>query len=192
MEREGFFKTPIASVAIAFPPQTVKVAKKWLSLLFTENSNLAEYLLNMQSSVKKENTDTITQYFSPNPMKLCAMIRFTHDYSSREFVRLLEDSFEEVSQESTNAFKETLLDAIGKRRIQCGDEIAFYWFDNGDLMLTKDNDIRAIVHIPEVNKPLLEAFVRKDRTISPNLADCVENNTSAIRLQGERTSNTKN
>lgn len=180
---------PVAKVALAFSSDAVRAAKKWSNLLHSDTRSLPDYLLRNNSDergVRKENRDTLQEFFAPNPVKLAAIVRFTANLSRSDFLALFDKPFEEaegVSSEEFRAFRETLRDVIGKRKILAGEEVSFYWFENGDLMILKEDEIRGILHLREINKPLLEAFVSRDKTIVSGLSECVERNIPNMRVK---------
>jgi hypothetical protein len=55
-----------------------------------------------------------------------------------------------------------------------GDDVCIYWYENGDLIFTKNHSIHGIINQPELNKILLDAFVHPDFTVADELADTID------------------
>jgi hypothetical protein len=55
-----------------------------------------------------------------------------------------------------------------------GDEIGIYWYENGDLIFTKNRQMEAVAHQPDFNKVLLDCFIDPHISIVSGLPDTLE------------------
>ncbi len=187
------YDTEVAKISISLSPKSLEAAKNWSKLQninnkSISNSTLAETLLNLDHTVTKytktsprsselpEGYEPHRHRYTINPLIIAVCLRFQSEIKTKEFLRFFHKSFENCSKESYEAFKDTLNDVISNRKIQSTDEIAFYWFSNGDIMISLNEAISAIIHIPEINVMLLDAFVTKKKAMIEDLVTCVEEN----------------
>lgn len=183
------YDAEVAKISVSLSPKSLEAAKNWSKLQnindkSSASSTLAQTLLNLDHTITKyssrRNPELLEGYesynYTINPLTIAVSLRFQSEVRTKDFLRFFHKSFENCSKESYEAFKETLLDVISNRKIHPKEEISFYWFSNGDIMISLNEEISAIIHIPEINVYLLDAFVTKEKTMIEDLVTCVEEN----------------
>jgi hypothetical protein len=160
---------PKLKIAVSFAIPAFNRAKRWI---YKEDNNdhqktdadtLSDYLLD-DGGVNSPNT-------MHNPLKVGATIRVNQSISTDEFLRLFRKAFEGASWRSYSKFEDTLTKCIAAEKLLKDEELSFYWFDDGDLMISKNRDVRGRILIKDVSRRLLKAFVDKDKNISSDLYD---------------------
>lgn len=166
----------VAKIGVGCDRYSLKGAKEWTRDQRNRNRPpLEDYLL------RRENL--LTPYAIANPLRVAVMIRFEENFPTRDFVKLFEApllSSSSCSRESWTTFRDTLSDSMGDRRMLAGDEVGLFWYDNGDLLLTKNHNIQGVLHLPEINRPLLAAFLDSQDGFAKDLAECVESSVELI------------
>ena len=111
-----------------------------------------------------------------NPLKVGITIRFGESMPTEDFIHLFRDAFRESSWKSFRHFEDSITRIIGRDRIRSGEELNFYWFDDGDLMICKNGEVRGRIVVEDVNRSLLAALVDKQKAISKDLLDSLKKN----------------
>jgi hypothetical protein len=55
-----------------------------------------------------------------------------------------------------------------------GDEIGIYWYENGDVIFTKNHQMEAVAHQPAFSRVLLDCFIDRNLSIVSGLTDTLE------------------
>lgn len=165
-------------VAVSLAIPTIDRAKRWVTEEEKgkhqgEPENLVDCLLE-EPWIPSPNT-------AYNPLKLGITIRFEESMPTEDFIHLFRDAFRETSWKSFRHFEDVLTRVIGRDRLRIGEEISFYWFDDGDLMITKNGDVRGRILVEDVNKSLLSAIVEKNKSISQDLHESLKKNIPTLR-----------
>lgn len=116
-----------------------------------------------------------------NSLKLGITIRFEESMPTEDFIHLFRDAFRESSWKSFRQFEDTIFRAVGRDRIRNGEELNFYWFDDGDMMICKNGEVRGRILVEEVNRSLLAALVDKRKAVNKDLYDSLKKNIPTLR-----------
>ncbi len=162
----------VAKVAVGCSTYTIDRAKYWKEKRFQDQSTLTEVLL------RRENT--ITPYGIANPLKVSVIVHVTKDFGTKDFIKLFEPCFVSCSKEGLQTFRDTMNDVIGDRKLRAGDDVSIYFYDNGDLIFTKNEAIKAVIHFPEINQHILNGFIHPQYSAVDQLSDCIEENIQFI------------
>lgn len=122
----------------------------------------------------------ITPYSISNPLKVVVILRFTRNIEEELFIDLLQQPLGSYSLEANESFRAFLFHVIEDRTIRKGDEITFYWFDDGSLVVAKNGEIRGNIKFQELYHAVLDAFLNPQISISPDLYKCAMRSIPAI------------
>jgi hypothetical protein len=168
----GFKRQTLFKVAVALPSSSLDRAKIWSreSHKHThypeqhrndEHRTLTDYLL--------QKVNIITPYEIANPLKVAITIRFLQTTQTQDFIKLFQDAYDGAPWRYFAYLDDALSKAISDEKIRSGEELGFYWFDDGEMLVTKNGDVRGRIYKQGVNRRFLEAFVEDDHTISNEL-----------------------
>ncbi len=167
-----FKKQTLFKIAVALPSSSLDRAKIWDREYHTaqrrgeESRPLSDYLL--------QKVNIVTPYEISNPLKVAITIRFLQTMSTDDFLQIIRDGFQGAPWRYTAYLEDALNKAISDEKIRSGEELAFYWFDNGELMVVKNGDVRGRIYKEGVNRRFLEVFVDNEHAICTELVKGLE------------------
>eukprot|EP01039_Chlorochromonas_danica_P007299 gene7298-8077_t len=173
----GYFKAhaeEFCKVAVALSPSSVDRAKLWYLRQASTAASLTEYLLSREN--------IITPHSISNPLKVAVMMKFTTATTADYLVHLFKSAFRSCPKASTSIFMKMLVNAL-RGTLEPNDELAFYFFDNADVIVTKNGIVCAIINIPEINEAFLNVFLDPTESIVPELYDAVVENVHTIEYK---------
>jgi len=171
MRRKNLFvvEVDIYFIGLNISDTTLAQAKQW-STSFRNKCSLAEHVYGNLS-----NKSTL-----PTEIKLSATLRFARGVTKAQFLDAFDAAFKGLSKEVIDDFKKSMGESIGDVSVSKGDEFVFYWMDNGDVAFTKNGVFGEPLRFPDLNMRLLEVYIDPTRTVSPELATCVDKHIDAI------------
>lgn len=173
----GYFKDQaeeLCKVAVAMAPSSADRAKLWYLRRASTAASLTQYLLTREN--------IITPHSISNPLKVAVMMRFTTATTADYLVHLFQTAFRSCPQASTSTFMKIFVNAL-RETLQPNDELAFYFFDNADVTITKNGVVCAIINIPEINEAFLNVFLHPTESIVPDLYEAVVENVHTIEYK---------
>ena len=170
MIRNTYFgaKQKLCRVSLALPASSLDRAKLW------EHNRRRRRTDKSLTDSLLQRVNIVTPYQISNPLKVAVTLRFYQTVNVDEFLNLLNEAFEGTPKRVYRQFTDSLKLALEDDRIQSGQEIAFYWLDDGDVMITKDGDVCGQTTQDDANFKLLLAFLDEDVSISKDLVKNVK------------------
>ena len=87
--------------------------------------------------------------------------------------------FKSCDVNDVNIFKTALSEAIGSSGVKTGDEVTFFWLNNGALQVANNGEPGPIVPVPAViGQQLLSVYLNPLMTVSKELLNSVRDNMS--------------
>jgi len=170
-----FVSEKICKVGVGLPIPILERAKHWHHDVHRpkpSGRSLTDYLL------ARENI--VTPFSISNPLKVVVLLRFTRNIAEDLFIDLLQQPLGNYSLEANDTFRAFLFEVIEDQTIRRGDEITFYWFDDGSLVVAKNGEIRGNLRYPELYHGVLNIFLDPKITISPDLYHCTVKSIPSI------------
>lgn len=109
-------------------------------------------------------------------------LKFVRYVSTTQIVEAFNDSFVGCSQDGIDLFKDALRSIVGKAGLALGQEMTFYWLRGGGLVIAKDGEIAEVIYYPELEKRLLEVYIDPNRSVSPDLINCISAHIQNIKV----------
>lgn len=163
-------KLPGSMVAVAVGPYSLDRAREWLR---EEKHGHRRYFTLVDHLLKRENI--ITPYSITNPVKIGVVLKFERTVPADQLLHALIQPLEFVHDEPRKQFINMLQSAVGDAKyLRRGEEIAFYWFDNENLLILHDGDLASGINNPEINRALLEGFIDVHKTMSRELVERIK------------------
>eukprot|EP01038_Epipyxis_sp_PR26KG_P006553 gene6553-9002_t len=162
MRRKNLFvvEVDIYLIGMNFSSSALQQAKRW-SKSHSHDKTLSKTLM--------ENLNP-----NSNEVKISASLKFVREISKSTLIEAFNSAFEGCSTTSIDTFKSLLSECIDHTGVKVGDEINYYWFENGDLVVYVNDKSSRRVRSEEINLRLLEVYIDPSRTISKELSTCVE------------------
>jgi len=164
-------KLPGCMVAVGVGPYSLDRAREWLR----EEKHHAHrrYFTLVDHLLKRENI--ITPYSITNPVKIGVVLKFERSVPADQLLDALIQPLAFVHDEPRKNFINMLRSAVGDAEyLRRGEEIAFYWFDSGNLLILHDGDLTSGINNPEINRALLEGFIDDRKTMSRELCERIK------------------
>lgn len=161
-------KQKLCRVSFAIPGNTLDRVKTWEHnrRRHRTDQTLVDSLL--------QRVNIVTPYTISNPLKVALTLRFYQTITVEDFLRLFDEAFEGASRKTYRDFVDSMKLSLEQDRITSGQEIAFYWFDDGDVMITKDGDVCGRSFKEDANRRLLLAFLDEDQSLCKDLVKSVQ------------------
>lgn len=119
----------------------------------------------------------------PSP-EVTVTLKFVRNVSKPQVVDAFNEAFAGLSEDEIAGFKDALARNVGDNGMKVGEEIVFQWIGGGGLCITRGGsavvDNGSCFRGDGIEKRLLEVYVDKKRTVSPELVKCVEDNICKI------------
>ena len=182
MRRKNFYivEVDVYLIGVSLSSATLSKDKAW-GAAGKDSPTLAEALLN-QSDYYDKITNKKTQAQYKNEIKICLTLRFQRSVTKAQFIEAFNDAFAGCNQTSVDIFKESLGKIVDDTGVKQGEEIFFYWLDNGDFTVSRNGKLGNTFNIAEINQRLLEVYIDPKRTVSPELAKSIEHVMKTIEL----------
>ncbi len=136
-----------------------------------ENFSLSNALLEQKLVVGKDNKiHTITD---KNDVKICLSLKFMRTITKVQFLDAFNEAFAGCNPAHIETFKTSLGQVVDDTGVKQGEEIFFYWLNNGDFTVARNGKLGDTFNINEINLRLLEVYIDPKRTVSPELSKSI-------------------
>lgn len=124
---------------------------------------LSHYLL------KKDAAPTKSQ--DPNPIRLGLLLKFCRSVGKDLFVDAFRSAFQGIDAAAFDLFKVALERTMGADGLKTGEEMQFYFLEDGEIILTKNGAIGGRVNVEALTVRLLDVYTESSRAVSKELCD---------------------
>jgi hypothetical protein len=149
--------------------------------------NLSESALTASQTCMKQGADkcvladdlfkSIKAASKPNA-EATVTLRFVRNVTKAQVVDAFNEAFAGLDVNEIAGFKSELARNVGDDGCKVGEEIVFNWIGGGGLAITRGGEQAggSCYRSEGIEKRLLEVYVDKKRTVSPELVKCIEEN----------------
>lgn len=113
-------------------------------------------------------------------VQVAIVLKMQRTVNKAQFIEAFRDSFIGVSAENYSVFQSALEKCIGEDGLKQGEEMAFYWLTNGELLFAKNGSLGGQVNIDEISTRLLDVYTDPKRAVSMEFYTCIEKNVKAV------------
>lgn len=106
--------------------------------------------------------------------------RFVRDVGLNSILDAFQETFTGLPSDDVLEFRNQLGAAVGQDGVKKGDEVIFAWLHNGGMKILLNGVVGGQVKNPLVEERLIEVYVDKKRTVSPQLVQSLHENISKI------------
>mmetsp|Transcript_32930 Transcript_32930/g.33539 ORF Transcript_32930/g.33539 Transcript_32930/m.33539 type:complete len:256 (-) Transcript_32930:184-951(-) len=124
--------------------------------------------------------DVTNKQPAPTDAKIVISLRFLRNVSTKQMTKAFEDSFKSYPQEAMSLFFTGLVNTVGEKGIKKGDELTYTWLYNGEFIISKNDDLKWVIKNDIVARALLEMYVSPEKSITPDLTQCLEKHVTKI------------
>mmetsp|Transcript_25395 Transcript_25395/g.34941 ORF Transcript_25395/g.34941 Transcript_25395/m.34941 type:complete len:243 (-) Transcript_25395:1133-1861(-) len=117
---------------------------------------------------------------SNSDVKVSATIKFMREITQQQLLDAFNEAFKDCGADSVQAFKDTLSKSLGPGNLKKDETITFYWLPKGTLAMFKDDSAIHFLQSPEIARKLLDVYIRRGTSVSPELVDSIESNISRV------------
>lgn len=109
-------------------------------------------------------------------------LKFVRNVTKPQVVDAFNEAFAGLEASEIAGFKNELARNVGEDGCKVGEEIVFQWIGGGGLAITRGGEQAggSCYRSDGIEKRLLEVYVDKKRTVSPELVKCIEENICKI------------
>lgn len=156
----------IYRIGVVVPISSMGKVDAWAKNKTTANQPLSNFLLTKHSVPIKSN--------DPNPIRLGLLLKFCRGVGKDLFVDAFRTAFKGIDNESFELFRIALENTMGSNGMQANEEMQFYFFENGDIILTKNGIIGGKINNHIVSQRLLDVYIDPSRSVSKELVDSLD------------------
>ena len=109
--------------------------------------------------------------------------RFVRDVSLSSILDAFEITMAGLPQDDINQFRVQLSNAVGSNGVKKDDEVIYAWLNNGGMKIMLNGVVGGFVSNPLVEQRLIETYIDKKRTVSPQLVDSFHKNLPTISIK---------
>ncbi len=169
---------PKCKVGISVPTSTLEKMKQHS---FAEEKKGEMSHVDRLSELIIAKPNILSPYTAVNPLKIGASFHFYRNTSVEEFLGRFKSAFAGSHWHSYHRFQDTIRRVVDEEVLYPGDKLAFFWFDDGDMFITKNDDVRGRIFQEDINRRLLEVLVDDEKTIVKELTDSLHDNARTTR-----------
>ena len=156
--------------------------------VYLASLHLAPSILSrLKSTPNSDNIDLVDMILNQNnrnvgsdfDARASVSLRFVRNLASEKVTEAFNDAFKSCDVNDVNIFKTALSEAIGSSGVKTGDEVTFFWLNNGALQVANNGEPGPIVPVPAViGQQLLSVYLNPLMTVSKELLNSVRDNMS--------------
>jgi hypothetical protein len=174
----GNRRRPKCKVGISVPTSTLEKMKQHMN---AEKQKGELSHVDPLSDIILAKPQVPSPYTVVNPLKIAASFHFYRNTYTEEFLGRFKSCFSGSHWHNFHQFQDTLRRVVDEDMIYPGDKIAFFWFDDGDMFITKNDEVRGRIFKEDINKRLLQVLVDDEKTIVKELGDSLHENVNTTR-----------
>lgn len=119
---------------------------------------------------------------SHNDVRIALTLRFVRGVTKTQFLDAFNDAFAGCNQANVDTFKNSLGKIVDDSGVKQGEEIYFYWLDNGDFTVSRNGVMGDTFNINEINHRLLEVYIDPKRTVCPELSKSIHDFLKSVEF----------
>lgn len=106
-------------------------------------------------------------------------LRMQRTITYQQFISALREQFSDLRPDDFKEFQRILEPCIGENLVK-GDEMSFYWLNNGSCVVCKNGKVGGVIDIDSVVRRLMDVYIESKRSVVPELCESIEKNLNAI------------
>lgn len=171
MRRKNFYivEVDVYLIGINLSPSMVDKGKEW-SLTENNSKSLSDALLEKKPLEFGNKKKTI---HPKHDVKIGLTLRFVRSVTKSQFLDAFNEAFVGCKPANIVTFKNSLGKIVDESGVKSGEEIHFYWLDNGDFTVSRNGIMGDTFNLEEINHRLLEVYIDPRRTVSPELSKSI-------------------
>jgi hypothetical protein len=174
MRRKNFYivEVDVYLLGINLSSSALNKGKEW-SRLENPTVSLSEALLQKNKLPVLSVKDKKVADHKSNDVNIALTLRFARNITKDQFIDAFNEAFIGCSPANVEIFKTSLGKIVDHTGVKQGEELYFYWLENGDFTVARNGVMGDTFNIDEINKRLLEVYIDPKRTVSPQLSTSI-------------------
>jgi hypothetical protein len=160
----------VYQIGVAVSHHALSKAIQWNTARKYEGGPLSTYILQKEPTIA-------------NRVQVAISLRMKRGVSKAQFIEAFREAFVGVQADAFAAFEGIIEKCLGEAGVKTGEEVIFYWLNNGELVFVKNGEVAGSLKIEEISRRLLDVYTDPSRTVSKELYDCIEKNIEAVGTQ---------
>lgn len=160
----------VYQIGVAVSSHALSKAVQWNAARKYESVPLSTYVLQKEPTIA-------------NRVQVAIILRMKRGVSKQQFIDAFKEAFVGVEANAFAAFEGIIEKCLGEAGVKTGEEVVFYWLNNGELVFVKNGEIAGSLKIEEISRRLLDVYTDSSRTVSKELYDCIEKHVDAVGSQ---------
>ncbi len=117
-----------------------------------------------------------------NDVRIGLTLRFVRSVTKTQFLDAFNEAFAGCNPTNVETFKKSLGKVIDDSGVKQGEEVYFYWLDNGDFTVSRNGVMGDTFNINEINHRLLEVYIDPKRTVCPELSKSIHDFLKSVEF----------
>ncbi len=160
----------VYQIGVAVSNHALSKAVQWSAAKKYEGGPLSTFILQKEPTVA-------------NRVQVAIILRMRLGVSKAQFIEAFREAFVGVQADAFGAFESIIEKCLGEAGVKTGEEVIFYWLNNGELVFVKNGEVAGSLKIPEISQRLLDVYTDPTRSVSKELCDCIEQHVDAVGAQ---------
>ena len=176
MRRKNFYivEVDVYLLGLYLSNHELSKGKAWSST-DAQTVSLSDALLQKKVVINSAKDKKATNTNHKNDVKIGLTLQFARTVTKAQFLDAFNEAFVGCKPENIETFRASLGKIVDDKGVKQGEEIFFYWLENGDFTVSRDGKLGNTFNIDEINQRLLEVYIDPKRTVSPELSQSIHN-----------------